>query len=75
MQSEYSRTFEVPISPICLRHLRPQNFAHGGASGLRDDGARRNAVQRPDNKWQYENLDRFECAVANTFGPKKRKPS
>ena len=41
---------------------------HGGASGLRDEGLLLNALQRPINKWQYENADTFECAAAYAFG-------
>ena len=40
---------------------------HGGASGIRDDGLLQNALQRPVNKWQYENADTFRCAAAYTF--------
>ena len=41
---------------------------HGGASGLRDEGLLQGALQRPINKWQYENSDTFGCAAAYAFG-------
>ena len=37
---------------------------HGGASGLRDEGLLQGALQRPINKWQYENTNTFECTTA-----------
>jgi death-on-curing protein len=37
---------------------------HGGASGILDEGLLENALQRPVNKWQYEDADIFECAAA-----------
>ena len=40
----------------------------GGASGLRDKGLLQNALQRPINKWQYEDTETFGCAVAYAFG-------
>ena len=40
---------------------------HGGASGLRDEGPLQNALQRPVNKWQYEDADTFDCAAAYAF--------
>ena len=42
-------------------------MASGGAPGLRDAGLLQNALQRPVNKWQYEDADTFECAAAYAF--------
>jgi death-on-curing protein len=44
---------------------------HGGASGFRDEGLLQNAIQRPVNKWQYEDADIFECAAAYPYGISK----
>ena len=57
----------VPYRAVYIIHDR-QIARHGGASGLRDDGLLQNALQRPVNKWQYENADTFQCASAYAFG-------
>ena len=57
----------VPTRAVYIIHDR-QIARHGGASGLRDDGLLQNALQRPVNKWQYENADTFQCASAYAFG-------
>ncbi len=40
----------------------------GGAPGLRDEGLLRSALERPVNKWQYEQADFPELAAAYAFG-------
>jgi death-on-curing protein len=40
----------------------------GGASGLRDEGMLRSALERPVNKWHYEQTGLFELAAAYAFG-------
>ena len=40
----------------------------GGAPGLRDDGMLRSALERPINKWQYEQAELPELAAAYAFG-------
>ena len=57
----------VPAQAVNIIHDR-QIARHGGASGLRDEGLLKGALQRPINKWQYENADTFECAAAYAFG-------
>ncbi|MCH9848123.1 MAG: type II toxin-antitoxin system death-on-curing family toxin [Betaproteobacteria bacterium] len=57
----------VPNRAVQIIHDR-QIARHGGASGLRDGGLLEGALQRPVNKWQYENADTFECAAAYAFG-------
>ena len=57
----------VPAQALHIIHDR-QIARHGGASGLRDEGLLQNALQRPVNKWQYENAERFECAACYVFG-------
>jgi len=57
----------VPARAVYIIHDR-QIARHGGASGLRDEGQLKGALQRPINKWQYENSDTFGCAAAYAFG-------
>src|SRR5262249_3788478 len=40
----------------------------GGAAGLRDEGMLRSALERPFNKWQYEQAELPELAAAYAFG-------
>jgi len=40
----------------------------GGAPGLRDDGLLRSAIERPVNKWHYEESELPELAAAYAFG-------
>jgi death-on-curing protein len=40
----------------------------GGAPGLRDEGLLRSALERPANKWQYEQAEIAELAAAYAFG-------
>jgi death-on-curing protein len=40
----------------------------GGAAGLRDDVLLRSAIERPINKWHYEQSELPELAAAYAFG-------
>src|SRR5882724_7760902 len=40
----------------------------GGAAGLRDEGMLRSALERPINKWRYEQAPLAELASAYAFG-------
>src|SRR5260370_18363687 len=40
----------------------------GGAPGLRDEGMLRSALERPINKWRYEQSELVELASAYAFG-------
>jgi len=40
----------------------------GGAPGLRDEGMLRSALERPVNKWRYEQAPLDELAAAYAFG-------
>ncbi len=40
----------------------------GGAPGLRDEGMLRSALERPVNKWRYEQSELPELAAAYAFG-------
>jgi len=56
-------TYEQVIA-IHSRELR----RFGGAPGLRDEGMLRSALERPVNKWQYEQADLPSLAAAYAFG-------
>ncbi|MFY9954550.1 type II toxin-antitoxin system death-on-curing family toxin [Bradyrhizobium sp.] len=56
-------TFEQAIA-IHSRQLR----RFGGALGLRDEGMLRSALERPINKWRYEQAELAELASAYAFG-------
>src|SRR2546429_313480 len=56
-------TYEQAIA-IHSRQLR----RFGGAPGLRDEGMLRSALERPINKWRYEQADLAEQAAAYAFG-------
>ena len=56
-------TYEQAIA-IHSRQLR----RFGGAPGLRDEGMLRLALERPINKWQYEQASLPELAAAYAFG-------
>ena len=56
-------TYEQVIA-IHSRQLR----RFGGAPGLRDEGLLRSAIERPANKWHYEQAELPELAAAYAFG-------
>lgn len=56
-------TYEQAIA-IHSRQLR----RFGGAPGLRDEGMLRSALERPINKWRYEQGALDELAAAYAFG-------
>lgn len=56
-------TYEQVVA-IHSRQLR----RFGGAPGLRDEGMLRSAIERPLNKWQYEQAPLHELAAAYAFG-------
>lgn len=47
---------------------------HGGSAGLRDQEMLDSALERPKNKWHYENADSFTLAAAYAFGLAKNHP-
>jgi death-on-curing protein len=59
-------TYEQVVA-IHSRQLRK----FGGASGLRDEGMLRSALERPENKWHYEQADLATLAAAYAFGRAK----
>lgn len=56
-------TYEQAVA-IHSRQLR----RFGGAPGLRDEGMLRSALERPINKWRYEQSSLEELAAAYAFG-------
>lgn len=56
-------TYEQAVA-IHSRQLR----RFGGAPGLRDEGMLRSALERPINKWRYEQAPMEELAAAYAFG-------
>jgi len=56
-------TYEQVVA-IHSRQLR----RFGGAPGLRDEGLLRSAIERPINKWQYEQAELAVLAAAYAFG-------
>ena len=47
---------------------------HGGASGLRDEGLLESVLDRPKNRWAYEQADLPELAAAYAFGIARNHP-
>ncbi len=56
-------TYDQAIA-IHSRQLR----RFGGAAGLRDEGMLRSALERPVNKWRYEQAEIAELAAAYAYG-------
>lgn len=56
-------TYEQAIA-IHSRQLR----RFGGAAGLRDEGMLRSALERPVDKWRYEQAELAELAAAYAYG-------
>src|ERR1700730_19087219 len=61
-------TYDQAIA-IHSRQLR----RFGGAPGLRDEGMLRSALERPINKWRYEQSDMAGLAAAYAFGLAKNQ--
>jgi death on curing protein len=51
-----------------------QLLVHGGPSGIRDSGLLESALDRPRNKWAYENAELPELAAAYGYGIAKNHP-
>jgi len=47
---------------------------HGGASGLCDEGMLGSALDRPKNRWAYEQVELAELAAAYAFGIARNHP-
>jgi death-on-curing protein len=51
-----------------------QLVAHGGSGGLRDAALLESALNRPPNKWNYENAELPELAAAYAYGIARNHP-
>ena len=47
---------------------------HGGAGGLRDESMLESALDRPRNRWAYEQAELAELAAAYAFGIARNHP-
>ena len=47
---------------------------HGGPAGLRDEGMLESALDRPKNRWAYEQAELPELAAAYAFGIARNHP-
>jgi death on curing protein len=64
MSSEPKWLSYEQVVAIHSRQLR----RFGGAAGLRDHGLLRSAIERPLNKWRYEQAEFPQLAAAFAFG-------
>ena len=60
--------------PIVLAIHDEQLAVHGGSSGLRDIALLESALNRPLNKWSYENAELPELAAAYAYGIARNHP-
>lgn len=65
--TEYPEPVWVLKSVVLALHLR-QLTEHGGGEGVRDEGLLDSALDRPRNKFAYENPDLFTLAAAYAYG-------
>ncbi|MGE0610803.1 MAG: type II toxin-antitoxin system death-on-curing family toxin [Hyphomicrobiales bacterium] len=63
----------LTLKEVIVTHER-QLALFGGASGIRDQGLLESALQRPINKWQYEQAGSVELAAAYGFGLARNHP-
>ena len=60
--------------PIVLAIHDEQLVAHGGSGGVRDIALLESALNRPLNKWNYENAELPELAAAYAYGIARNHP-
>lgn len=65
--SEPKEPFWISYGQAVAIHAR-QLRRFGGAPGLRDEGMLRSALERPPNKWRYEQAPLDQLAAAYAFG-------
>jgi death-on-curing protein len=65
--SESTEPLWITVDQAIAMHAR-QLRRFGGAPGLRDEGMLQSALERPVNKWRYEQADLAELAAAHAFG-------
>ena len=60
--------------PVVLAIHDEQLVAHGGSGGVRDLALLESALNRPLNKWNYENAELPELAAAYAYGIARNHP-
>jgi death-on-curing protein len=65
--TEVKATVWMTYDQVIAIHSR-QLRRFGGAPGLRDEGLLQSAIERPVNKWNYEQAGLAELAGAYAFG-------
>jgi death-on-curing protein len=60
--------------PMIVAIHDEQLAIHGGSAGIRDSGMLESALDRPRNKWAYENAKLPELAAAYGYGLAKNHP-
>jgi death on curing protein len=65
--SEPTEPVWLSYDQVIAAHSR-QLRRFGGAPGLRDEGMLQSALERPLNKWRYEQAELAELAAAYAFG-------
>jgi death-on-curing protein len=65
--TEAAEPARVTCDQVIAMHSR-QLRRFGGAPGLRDDGMLRSALERPNNKWHYEQAGLAALAASYAFG-------
>lgn len=63
----------LTLDDIIDAHDR-QLVIFGGAAGIRDSGSLESAINRPANKWRYEQTELPELAAAYAFGIVRNHP-
>lgn len=61
-------------SQIVIAIHDEQLAIHGGAGGIRDEGMLESALDRPRNRWAYEQAELPELAAAYAFGIARNHP-
>jgi death on curing protein len=62
------------IKPLVLALHEEQLAEHGGPPGLRDEGLLDSALDRPRNRFHYDNPDLFDLAAAYAYGIARNHP-
>jgi death on curing protein len=69
-----TKEFEWLTMPLVLAIHDEQLVAHGGSAGVRDIALLESALNRPLNKWNYENAALPELAAAYAYGIARNHP-
>lgn len=70
-----TRTEPTWLEPELALAIHDRQLAeHGGATGIRDNGALESAMSRPVNKWTYGEGDRCALAAAYAYGVARNHP-